>query len=176
MIHGFAGKHPVIHPTAFVHPDATVIGDVDIGAHATIWPGAILRGDMGRIVIGAEYSIQDGAVVHMTEGWSTAQVGERVTVGHRAVIHGCDVGRGCLVGMGAILLDNARIGEGCLIGASSLVKVGAEIPAHSVVMGAPGRVVRETTEKDRAMLDVGWKSYVALARQYREELGPMDFE
>lgn len=171
MIHGFDGKHPKIHAEAFVHPDATVIGDVEIGARATIWPGAILRGDMGRIVIGAESSIQDGAVVHMTEGWSEAIVGERVTVGHRAVIHGCNVGRGCLIGMGAVLLDNATVGDGCLVAASALVTVGTEIPADSVVMGSPGKVVRTTSDRDKKMLDVGWKSYVDLAKKYREELG-----
>lgn len=170
MIHPFEAHTPDIDDTAFVHPDATVIGNVTLGPSSSVWPGVVLRGDMGRIVVGAESSIQDGSVVHLTEGWSETVVGERVTVGHRVILHGCHVGDDCLIGMGAILLDNAKVGAGSLVGAGALVTVGMEIPPNSLVLGSPAKVVREVREKEREMIRVGHETYVDYARRYREQL------
>jgi gamma-carbonic anhydrase len=171
VIHAFEGKSPRIDATAFVHPDATIIGDVVVGPRASIWPGVVLRGDMGRIVIGADTSIQDGTVAHLTEGWSETIVGDRCTVGHKVILHGCIVGDECLIGMGSILLDTSKIGSGSLIGAGSLVTVGTEVPARSLAFGSPAKVARPVKDKEIAMIDGGWRHYVDFARRYRAELG-----
>ena len=122
MIQRFKDKIPQIHPTAWVHPMATVIGDVVLGAHVSVWPGAVLRGDCGPIRIGAFTNIQDGTVVHTTQDLSETHVGERVTVGHNAILHGCRIGDDCLVGMHATVLDNAVISHQTIIGAGSVVR------------------------------------------------------
>lgn len=170
MIHGYQDHHPELHPDSFVHPDATLIGQVSVGARASIWPGCVLRGDMGRIVIGEDTSIQDGTICHMTEGFSETVVGARVTVGHRVILHGCIVEDDCLIGMGAILLDNVKIGRGSLIGAGALLTVGTEIPPSSVVMGAPGKIIRAAGDKERTMIEGGWRTYVENAATYAAQL------
>lgn len=169
MIQSFHGIAPRIHPSAWVHPAATVIGDVELGAEVSVWPGAVLRGDMNPIRIGARSNIQDGAVVHNTHDLSVTVVGERVTVGHNAVLHGCRVADGCLIGMGSTLLDNAEIGADCLIGAGALVPVGRVIPPESMVLGLPARVVRPITRSEREELDEAWRIYVGHARRWRSE-------
>lgn len=171
-VHAFDGSTPDIHPDAFVHPDATIIGHAVVRARASIWPATVLRADMkGRIVIGEDTSIQDGTVVHLTEDWSETVVGARCTVGHRVILHGCVVEDECLIGMGSILLDNARIGTGSLVGAGALVTAGTIIPPHSLVLGSPAKVVRPLKDKERAMIDGGWRTYVDYARKYKKELG-----
>ncbi len=170
MIHDLDGHRPQIHPEAFVHPDATVIGQATVGARATIWPGTVLRADMGRIVVGEDTSIQDGTIVHLTEGWSETVVGARVTVGHRVILHGCTVGDDCLVGMGSILLDNVKVGAGSLVAAGSLVPVGMEIPPGSFVRGSPAVVVGPVKDHHKAMIDGGWRAYVDYGRRYRAQL------
>lgn len=167
MIHSFGEHTPKIDDTAFVHPDATLIGQVVIGADATIWPTTVLRADMGRIEIGSQTSIQDGTICHLTEGWSNTIVGNRVTVGHRVILHGCIVEDDCLIGMGSILLDNVHVGKGSLIAAGSLLTVGMQIPPNSLVMGSPARVVRSVGDKERAMIEGGWRTYVEYGAQYR---------
>jgi gamma-carbonic anhydrase len=163
---------PVVHPEAFVHERATVIGEVSIGAESSIWPGAVLRGDDGAITIGERTSIQDGSIVHATTGFSKTTIGARVTVGHRVILHGCIVEDDCLVGMGAILLDNCVVGRGSFIGAGALVKVGQVIPPGSFVLGMPAKVVRPCGEKEQAMIEVGWREYVERNHEYREALPP----
>jgi len=167
MIETFAGITPRIDKNAFVHTQSVLIGDVQIDAHASIWPCAVLRGDMGKIHIGESTSIQDGSVCHVTEGISNTIIGKRVTVGHRVVLHGCIVEDDCLIGMGAILLDNCVIGTGSLVAAGALVTVGTRIPPNSLVMGSPAKVVRLIGPKERAMIDHGWPAYVELAKKYR---------
>lgn len=171
MIHPYGDHAPEIHPEAFVHPDATLIGQVVVGARSTVWPGTVMRGDMGRIVIGEDTSVQDGTICHMTEGWSETVVGDRVTVGHRVILHGCVVEDECLIGMGAILLDNVKVGRGSLIAAGALLTVGMEVPPGSVVMGSPAKVVRQAGEKERAMIDGGWRTYVEHGAEYKKLLG-----
>jgi carbonic anhydrase/acetyltransferase-like protein (isoleucine patch superfamily) len=170
-MHPFDGHAPQIHEEAFVHPDSTLIGHVTIGARSTIWPSAVLRGDMqGRIVIGDDTSIQDGTMIHLTQDWSETVVGDKCTVGHGVILHGCVVGDECLIGMGAIILDNAKIGRGSFIAAGTLIPPGKEIPPGSFVVGSPGKVVRECGEKERAMIDDGWRTYVEYGAKYKHEL------
>ena len=121
MIEALEGLVPVVHPTAWVHPSAVLIGEVELGPNVSIWPTAVLRGDMGLIRFGADSNLQDGAVCHNTSGRSETLIGERVTVGHRAILHGCIVEDDCLIGMGAIVMDNARIGAGSFVAAGAVV-------------------------------------------------------
>jgi carbonic anhydrase/acetyltransferase-like protein (isoleucine patch superfamily) len=158
---------PRIHPTAYVHPLAAVIGDVEIGEWSSLWPAAAVRGDEGAIRIGARTSIQDGSVLHATRGESTVTVGERVTVGHKVILHGCMVEDECLIGMGAIVLDNVVVGRGSLVGAGALVTGRTRIPPGSLVLGSPARVVRPVGERERAMIEEGWRVYVERVREYR---------
>ena len=160
MIESHDGFTPSVHATAFVHTTAIVIGYVEIGERASIWPTAVLRGDMGLISIGSETSIQDGAVCHDTGGRSVTRVGNRVTVGHRAILHGCTVEDECLIGMGAIIMDNAVIGKGSIIGAGSVISPGKIIAPGSVMMGAPARLVRQAGQVERDMIEHGWRAYV----------------
>ena len=163
----YLDKEPQVAADAYVHEDATVIGDVTIGPRSTIWPAAVLRGDDAPIRIGAETSIQDGSVVHTTRDLSECSVGDRVTVGHKVILHGCRVEDECLIGMGAIILDNAVIGRGSLVGAGALVTQNKVIPPNSLVLGAPAKVVRECGDAERAMIETGWKEYVERGEEYR---------
>lgn len=166
MIEPYLGDLPQIDPTAFVHDRATLIGKVTIGAECSIWPGVVMRGDDGRIVIGPQTSIQDGTVVHLTEGMSETMVGARVTVGHNVTLHGCVVEDEVIVGMGSILLDNARIGKRSIVGAGTLVPMNKTVPSGVLVLGNPFRVVRELTEKDYQWIEFSWRSYVDKARNH----------
>ena len=167
----FAGKKPRIAPSAFVAPGATVVGDVVIAAGASVWFGAVLRGDCGRIRIGERSNIQDLACIHMTTGESHTEIGADVTVGHGAIIHGAIIENGALVGMGAVVLDNAEIGEQSLIAAGSVVTPRTKIPARSLVRGSPARVIRELSESERELGRRGALAYEALRNQYRLEAG-----
>jgi carbonic anhydrase/acetyltransferase-like protein (isoleucine patch superfamily) len=129
---------PDLHPDAFVHPDAVVIGAVTLGAHASVWPAAVLRGDYGRIDVGALTSVQDGTVVHTTADWPT-RIGARCVVGHNAHLEGCDIGDGCLIGSGAIVLNRAVVEPGAGVGAAALVPEGAVVPAGHIALGVPAR-------------------------------------
>src|SRR5690349_11031664 len=140
--------HPEIDSAAYVHAEAIVIGRVRIAAGASVWPTAVIRADSEVVRIGAESNVQDGAVLHADPGFP-AIVGERVAIGHRAIVHGATVEDDCLIGMGAIVLNGARVGRGSLIGAGAVCKEGMEIPPDSVVLGVPARVVRETTPEMR---------------------------
>lgn len=167
MLQEFDGLKPSLHETAWAHEGAWLIADVTLGAESSVWPGAVLRGDMGPIRIGAQSNIQDGAVCHDTTGLSETLVGDRVTVGHRAVLHGCVVEDFCLVGMGAIVMDNVVVGTGSLIGAGAVVTAGRVIPPGSLVLGTPARVVRPVTDREREMIDEGWRSYVEKVARWR---------
>lgn len=151
---------------AFLASTATVLGDVTIGDGSSIWFGAVIRGDTELIAIGARTNIQDGAILHADPG-IPCRIGDDVTVGHGAIIHGAEIGNGVLVGMRATILNNAKIGPGSLIAAGALITEGTEIPPNSVVMGAPGRIVRQTTEQDRLRLVQGALHYVEAAAAYR---------
>ena len=154
-----------IHPSAFVHPLAFVCGDVTLGARASVWPYAVLRGDGDRIVVGEECNLQDGCVVHVDPGLPV-QLGARVTVGHRAIVHGATVGDESLIGMGAILLNGVRVGGGSIVGAGTVCREGMEVPPNSLVVGVPGRVIRQTTDEERERIRRTVQSYLALQQRH----------
>ena len=158
--------HPEIDPTAFVHDDAIVIGRVHLAAHVSVWPTAVIRADSEVVRIGAQSNVQDGAVLHADPGFP-AIIGERVAIGHRAIVHGATVEDDCLIGMGAIVLNGARVGSGSLIGAGAVCKEGMIIPPGSLVLGIPGRVVRETTAEMRERIAKTVRSYLVLSEEHR---------
>jgi carbonic anhydrase/acetyltransferase-like protein (isoleucine patch superfamily) len=153
----------------FIAPNSAVIGDVTLHDRASVWFCCVLRGDADSIVIGAGSNIQDGTVIHADQGFPT-HVGENVTVGHNAMIHGCTIGDGSLVGINAVVLNGAKIGKGCLIGANALVTEGMEIPDGSMVLGSPAKIRKTFTEEERAVLGLNAEHYVANAQRYLDEL------
>ncbi|MFP3861663.1 gamma carbonic anhydrase family protein [Pseudomonas capeferrum] len=159
----------VSHPTSWIAPNATVIGNVRLQAHASVWFGAVLRGDNELIDIGEDSNVQDGTVMHTDMG-SPLTLGKGVTVGHNAMLHGCTVGDYSLVGINAVILNGARIGKHCIIGANALIPEGKEIPDGSLVMGSPGKVVRELSEQQMRMIEAGAAHYVHNAQRYAREL------
>lgn len=153
----------------FIAPNAAVIGQVTLGDRSSIWFGCVLRGDVERIEIGAGSNIQDGSVLHADPGCPLV-VGQNVTVGHNAMLHGCTVGDGSLVGIAAVVLNGARIGRNCLIGAGALVTEGMEIPDGSLVLGAPAKVRRQFSEEEQAALALNAEHYVRNAAAFLESL------
>ncbi len=166
MIRSFNGKTPIIDPSAFVSEAATVIGNVNIGAGASIWPGAVIRGDFGRIVIRENTCLEDNCVVH---GATDVTIGRGVIVGHGAVVHCLRIGDQVLIGNNATLLDGARIGQSCIIGAGSLIPPDTVIPDGSLVTGNPGKVKGKVSRADMDWLKEGAAHYAGLARKYKEE-------
>ena len=160
---------PQLDEGAWAAPGATLIGRVHLHADASIWYGAVLRGDNEDITVGEGSNVQDGCVLHADPGFP-ATVGRGVTVGHRAVLHGCTVGDDCLIGMGAVVLNGAVIGEGSLIAAGAVVLEGTEVPPGSMVAGTPAKVRRELTEDERARLRLSAEVYVANAGRHRDAL------
>jgi carbonic anhydrase/acetyltransferase-like protein (isoleucine patch superfamily) len=158
---------PRIDPTAYVAPQAVVIGDVRLAARSTVWPTAVLRGDINYIEIGEGSNIQDGSIVHLAEDLPV-RVGKLVTVGHRAILHACTVEDECLIGMGASVLDGAVIGRGSIIGAHALVTKGTHIPPGSLVMGTPAKVVRALRPEEIAGIRTWADHYIALGPIHRE--------
>lgn len=157
---------PRVHPTAFVHDSAELIGKVSLGPGSSVFPGCVLRGDIDRIVVGARSNVQDLTVIHTRDGRPTL-IGSGVTVGHRAILHGCRIGDRALIGMGAIVME-ATVGARTLIGAGALIPAGARIPPGVLVLGSPGKVVRRLRPEELRMLAASERSYVALARAHRE--------
>lgn len=170
-LYRIADKTPRVAASAFVAVEATVIGAVTIGERSSVWPGAVARGDNETIAIGAETSIQDGAVLHADPGFALT-IGDGVTVGHQAMLHGCTIGDGSLIGIKALILNHAVVGRECLIGANALVTEGKSIPDRSLVLGSPGKVVRTLTDEEVAGLRAIAAHYVENARRYLKELVP----
>ena len=166
LIEAFEGLSPIVHPTAFVHSSACLLGDVQLDEEVSVWPTAVLRGDCGAIRVGARTNIQDGSILHATTGYSQTTLGRECTVGHRVVLHGCTLGHRVLVGMGSILLDGVELGDECFVAAGSVVTPGKKFEARSVLMGSPARRIRTVTEKDLAAIENAWKSYLKLKRGY----------
>ena len=169
MIRPFRGVHPQIHPTAFIEESAQIIGDVSIGEQSSVWFNSVVRGDVFYIRIGNRTNIQDGTVIHVTNGTHATVLEDEVTVGHNVTLHGCHVERGCLIGMGSIVMDGVRIGEKSLVAAGSLVAPGTQVPPRSLVLGTPARVKRPLTDAEVAGLDIFWQNYIEYTRQYKEE-------
>jgi carbonic anhydrase/acetyltransferase-like protein (isoleucine patch superfamily) len=172
-IYSLGDRQPSLGHDAWVAPNATVIGDVRLGDSASIWWNAVLRGDNDTITIGANSNIQDGSVLHVDAGVPLT-LGAHVTVGHLVMLHGCTVGDESLIGIKSVILNNAVIGRHCIIGANSLIAEGKVIPDRSLVMGSPGKVVRELTDEEVARLRLAALGYVANALRYRAELQQQD--
>src|SRR5579864_4672978 len=168
MIRSFRGTKPRIAASAYVDPGAHVIGDVEIGERASIWPAVVLRGDIEPIRVGAETNIQDGTIIHTDKGFP-AIIGDRVSVGHAAVLHGCTVEEDSLIGMGALVLTGARIGKGAVVAAGSLVPEGMQVPPGTLVMGVPAKPRRPVTEEETTRFREGCRHYVEKAAIYREQ-------
>lgn len=163
------GKTPQAHPSAWVAESAEVMGDVRLGADASVWFGCVVRGDTDRITIGEGSNIQDLSVLHADRGVPLT-VGRHVTVGHKVMLHGCTIGDESLIGIGAVVLNGARIGRNCLVGAGSLVTEGKEFPDGSMIMGTPARVVRQLTPEQIEGLRLSARHYIDNARQFRATL------
>ena len=170
-IYALAEFEPDIDGSAFVHPDAVVIGRVRIGPEASVWPGAVLRGDHGRIEIGARTSVQDGTVVHCTADWPTL-IGAECVVGHLAHLEGCVVEDRCLIGSGSVTLNRARVGTGAIVAAAALIPEGFEVPPRALAAGVPATIRRTGMSGD--WVDGAVKQYVESARRYRAELRRLD--
>lgn len=168
MLRSFRGVWPRVAPSAYVDPGAAVIGDVVIGERSSVWPSASLRGDIAPIQIGDETSIQDGTVVH-TDARFPAIIGNRVTVGHMAVLHGCTIEDEVLIGIGAIVLNGARIGKGAVVAAGALVPEGAEIPEGMLAMGVPAKPKRPVTEAEQERFRTNVSNYVKRAKDYLDD-------
>jgi carbonic anhydrase/acetyltransferase-like protein (isoleucine patch superfamily) len=169
MIRSFRGIKPRIAASAYVDPGAHVIGDVEIGERSSVWPAVVLRGDIEPIRVGSETNIQDGTVIHTDRGFP-AIIGDRVSVGHSAVLHGCTVEEDSLIGMGARVLNGARIGRGAVVAAGALVPEGMEIAPDMLAMGAPAKVRRPVTAEEKARFQKGIGGYMERGKQYKEEL------
>ncbi|MEH7353632.1 gamma carbonic anhydrase family protein [Neobacillus drentensis] len=165
----YNGKFPSIHDSVFIAPGAYLIGDVQIGKDSTVWFNAVLRADDGPIIIGDRCSIQDNSTIHLYEGFPVI-IEDDVTIGHNVILHGCKVGRCSIIGMGSTLLDNVEVGEECIIGANTLLAGGIKIPPRSLVLGSPGKVVRELSEKDLQKLQLSSEHYVQKGKDFREIL------
>jgi gamma-carbonic anhydrase len=161
----FLLRRPVIDPSAFVAPNATVLGDVTIGENASVWYNAVLRGDINRITVGRGTSIQDGSVLHLSAEYG-CHIGDYVTVGHMAMLHACTIGDECLIGMGAIILDGVEIGARSIVGAGALITQGKKIPPGSMVLGSPAKVVRELSVDEQGALREWAERYVRLIPHY----------
>jgi carbonic anhydrase/acetyltransferase-like protein (isoleucine patch superfamily) len=172
MLYALDDKTPQRAPTSWVAPNATIIGDILLEEEVSVWWGAVLRAESERIHIGFGSNVQDNAVLHVDPGFPMT-LGRGVTVGHKAMLHGCTIGDGTLVGIGATILNGARIGRNCLIGAHALIAEGKEIPDGSVVMGMPGKIIRQATEQDLERLRGPADGYRERARQYAAGLRPL---
>ena len=172
MIRPFLDAHPAYDDTNFIAPSAEVIGDVTLGAHASIWFNTTLRGDVNWIRIGAESNVQDNTVIHVTNRTAPTLVGDGVTIGHGAIIHGCTIEDNVLVGMGAVILDHAVIGRDSIVGARALVTARTQIPPRSLVIGSPAKVVRSLTDAEVATIRRYAENYLHYSRIYRGEEVP----
>ena len=171
-IYELDGVAPQVHTQAWVAPSAQVMGQVSVGAGASIWFGTVVRGDTERITIGADSNIQDASVLHADAGQPLV-IGERVTVGHQAMLHGCTVDDESLIGIGAIVLNGAKIGKNCLVGAGALVTEGKEFPDGSMILGSPAKVVRQLTPEQIEGLRQSAQHYKTNAQRFAKTLRPL---
>ena len=165
------GDDVVVDATAFVHPSAQLYGKVHVGAQASIWPHVVIRSEVHEVRIGARTNVQDACVLHVDDGVPLT-IGSDVSIGHQVMLHGCTIQDGCLIGINAVVLSGARIGKNCLIGANSLVTEGKEIPDNSMVLGSPGKIVRELSDEAAADLRKTAEGYVARGAWYRAQFRP----
>ena len=169
IVRSYDGKTPRFGERVFVAENAAVIGDVELGDDCSIWYATTVRGDVNSIRIGARTNIQDNCTIHVARETHPTTIGEEVTIGHGAIVHGCTIGRGALIGMGSRVLDGAVIGEQAIVGAGALVPEGMHVPPRKIVVGIPARVIREVSEDQLAWLDRSWRNYVAYKEKYLSE-------
>lgn len=169
MIRTYNGHLPAVPQSCYVDSSAQVIGDVVLGEKASIWMNAVVRGDVHSIRIGARSNVQDCAVLHGMRNLYPVYVGEGVSIGHNATVHGCVIEDNCLIGIGAIVLNNARIGEGSIIAAGAVIPEGTRIPPCSLVTGVPGRIRRATTDDDLSLIQMYARNYLDYSAQYKAE-------
>ena len=165
----FRGTLPRIHPSVFIAPDAWVTGQVSIGEDCSVFFGTVLRGDINSIQIGSATNIQEKATLHTSRGLGPCIIGNRVSIGHHAIVHGCTVADECIIGMGAVLLDGVEVGKNCIIGAQALVPTNTKIPENSLVVGVPATVIRTITDKEREGILRSAASYVEVGREYERQ-------
>ena len=175
MLAEFEGKKPRVHKTAFLHPTATLIGDVRIGEHSSVWPGAIIRGDFSSVSIGRYTSVQDNAVIHPSDVYEgkaarylPVKIGNHVVIGHGSLLHGCTVADNCIVGAGSIVFNGAKVKEGSLIGMGAVVLANVEVPPHTVVVGIPARPLRMMTDAEFKRIRTQTENYAKLAQRYKK--------
>lgn len=166
MIREFQGRTPKISEDTYISEESVIIGDVVLEKGVSVWPFAVLRGDLDGIRIGAFTNVQEGVIIHVDRGFPV-EVGENVVIGHSAILHGCKVGNNCLIGMRAVILDGAEIEEGCIIGAGALVPQGKKIPKNSLVLGVPGAVIRTVKEEELEKIRENVRLYYELSKMYR---------
>lgn len=162
----YRGIHPTIPANVFIAGGAYIIGDVEIGFDSSVWFNVTIRGDVNYIRIGSETNIQDGTTIHVTRQTHPTIIGDRVTIGHNALLHGCTVGNNVLIGMGAIIMDGVTIEDNCIIGAGSLITPNKVIPSGNLVKGTPGQVTRQLNQDELDFLDISAKNYVRLKNEY----------
>jgi carbonic anhydrase/acetyltransferase-like protein (isoleucine patch superfamily) len=167
MLRPYRGQVPRVHPSAFIDDSAQVIGDVEIGEESSVWMCVVIRGDVNRIRIGRRSNVQDGTIVHVMKDTHPTVIGDNVTIGHGAVVHGCTIDDQCLVGMGAILLNGVIVGSGSIIAAGALLPEGTQIPPRSLVMGSPGKVRRTLSDADLDEIQMYADRYVAYRLDYQ---------
>ncbi len=166
MILAYDGVVPKVHESAFVAANAQLIGDVEVGADASIWYNVVLRGDVNFIRVGARTNIQDNCTVHVEHETHPTILAEEITVGHGAIIHGCTIHRGALIGMGSRILTGAVVGESALVGAGALVPEGMIVPPGTLAIGVPARIKRPLTDDERARLEMSWRHYVEVKEKF----------
>src|SRR5216684_7133513 len=166
-LYRLGSKRPRVHPTAMIAPNASIIGDVIVGSRTSIWPGAVLRGDYGKIRVGANCSLQDNVVVHCSSE-NAGVIGNGVTVAHSAIVHACRIGDECLIGAGAIIFDGASVGKRSILGVGTILLEGRKIPPRSVAVGAPAKIIRKATIEDVRAIKESYKVYVKMAQLYRK--------
>jgi carbonic anhydrase/acetyltransferase-like protein (isoleucine patch superfamily) len=166
MLRPYRGQLPRVHPSAFIDASAQVIGDVEIGEESSVWMCVVIRGDVNRIRIGRRSNVQDGTIVHVMKDTHPTVIGDDVTIGHGAVVHGCTVEDRCLIGMGAILLNGVTVGSGSIVAAGTLLPEGTQVPPRSLVMGSPGKVRRPVSDADLDEIQMYADRYVAYRLDY----------
>lgn len=177
MIYDFGGESPRIHESAFVHPEATVIGDVEIGADSSVWPGAVIRGDLESIEIGVKNCIKDNAVIHPADvirggeiEYVPVEIGDYNIIGHQALVNGGKVNNKCLIGAGSIVFSEAEIKDNSIVGMGGVVLEGEEVPSGKIVVGIPARELRNLKKKEKKQIQKRAENYVELAREYKEKM------